>query len=406
MQRAKRMANFTMTSTTEATFWPIKGISFRLVDIAFDDNATASQLLLIVVAFAFAWFVIFSVAKALIRPLVHNKPWLLDALERDYERSAKKMLAELNIKMTKEEAISWTMNDWPRMQCIYLQHIAGSLFCIPSILGIGDQSVASSLAICGILSEIGWELQDSLEMILVRTFCKNGKAIWPDAIVAVFLVHHSLSSILGVPMVLFYRNNRSLHWLCFNLQFAAAVALAIGEYTKLLDVSRPSSLRQFTWLNFVVFVLMLWTRGFHWTYLCVDLFVTWFNDGAYWFLSIGVTLSSMFTVFNYLCCIKPFYRKFVKFLAVSGEYKALPPDASNEKRRRSVIDLDEAVAEMLEGDGLTELAGKLESVFVKRTVSRRQSVQGPVQSRRRRSLISIRATSFGGEAMNTKAKNL
>ena len=61
------------------------------------------------------------------------------------------MLAELMITMNKEEFITWAMNDWPRMQAIYIQHLIGSFFCIPSILGIGDPNFASSLAICGVL---------------------------------------------------------------------------------------------------------------------------------------------------------------------------------------------------------------------------------------------------------------
>ena len=187
------------------------------------------------------------------------------------------MLAELMITMNKEEFITWAMNDWPRMQAIYIQHLIGSFFCIPSILGIGDPNFASSLAICGVLSEMGWELQDAAEMLFVRAFYKNGKAIWPDAIVLIFLVHHSLTTILGVPMVLYYRENKSLHWLCFNLQFAAAIALAVGEYTKLLDLSIPSSLRRF-----------------------IVQYQAWI------FLSLGVVLSSLFTLFSYACCIKPY----------------------------------------------------------------------------------------------------
>lgn len=53
--------------------------------------------------------------------LVHNKAWLIEALERDYERSSKKTFSDLGIVMTKDEAIQWMMNDWPRLQCIYLQ---------------------------------------------------------------------------------------------------------------------------------------------------------------------------------------------------------------------------------------------------------------------------------------------
>ena len=172
----------------------------RLVDIAFDEDATASELFLVVLAFAAAWFVLFYVAKSIIRPLVHDQQWLREALERDYERSnTKKMLADLKISMTKEECIDWSIGDWPRLQCIYVQHFVGSLFCLPALLGIGDPSVASSLAIFGILSEMGWEVQDLLEILFIRLFFKNGKTIWPDAIVAIFVVHHSLTGILGVP---------------------------------------------------------------------------------------------------------------------------------------------------------------------------------------------------------------
>ena len=324
-----------------------------LLEIVFDPNATASQLFLVVLFFAIAWFVIFYIVKLIIRPLVHNKPWLVAALERDYERAGKKMLAELKINMTKDEALTWIMNDWPRMQAIYVQHLAGSLFCLPSILGIGDPKVASSLAICGVLSEIGWEVQDLAEMFFVRMFCKNGKAIWPDAIVAIFVVHHSLSSVLGVPMILYYRENKSLHWLCFNLQFAAAVALAVGEYTKLLNISKPSSLRQFKVLNFFAFVTMLWTRVIHWSYLCIDLYITWYLDEAWVFLSVGVILSFCFTMFSYLCCVKPYYKKWRKFLYVSAEYEKIPEDATPEIRRASVVKLDEAVAELLAQDDMT-----------------------------------------------------
>ena len=192
-------------------------ISQHLIDIAFNENASAYELFQVVVFFAIIWFVIFYILKAIIRPLVHNKPWLLTAIERDYDRAGKKMLAELKISMDKEQFLEWAMNDWPRMQAIYIQHLVGSLFCIPSLFGIGDPSVASSLAICGVLSEIGWEMQDAFEMLFVRAFYKNGKTIYPDLIVAIFLVHHSLASIIGVPMILHYRDNRSFHWLCVSL---------------------------------------------------------------------------------------------------------------------------------------------------------------------------------------------
>jgi hypothetical protein len=75
----------------------------------------------------------------------------------------------------------------------------------------------------------------------------------------------------------------------------------------------------------------------------------------------------------------------VKFLHVSAEYEALPPDASADKRRSSVIQLDLARMDLLEAE--TELAD-LQFLFQKREVSRRQSV--PVlRGGRRGSLFAL-----------------
>jgi len=362
------------------------------MDIVLNQHSSASELSLIVLAFAVFWFVTFYIVKSIIRPFVNNQPWLRAAMERDYERSAKKMLIDLQITMTKEEALAWSMNDWPRMQCIYLQHLAGSLFCLPSLLGIGDPSIQCGLAMCGILSEIGWEAQDLAEMIVVRTFFKDGKRIWPNSIFIVMLLHHSLSSVLGVPMILYYRTNKTLHWLTFDLQFAGAIALMVGEYTKLLDISKPQGLRQFKWLNGLALVIMVWTRVIDWSYLCSNLFITWYNDQAYGFLCVGGAMSGLFSLFSYFVCLKPYYKKFIKFLYVSAEYESLPADAKPEARRASVIKLDAAVAELVADDEMERFAEIVECTFVKSRPSRRQSL--PVQSRKRQSLVMHRMHSY------------
>jgi hypothetical protein len=228
----------------------------HLRNFIYDNSSTASEIFPIVIMFAVFWYTSFYVLKKIIRKLVHNKPWLLEAIERDYERSGKKIFADLKVNMTKEEVIQWGMNDWPRMQCIYLQHLVGSLFCIPSILGIGDAKVSASLACLGVLSEMGWEVQDLAEMFFVRALCTNGKKIWPGGIVVLFLFHHSLTMVLGVPMIMFYRMNKDLHWLCFDLQFAAFVGLSLGEYTKMLNIQDPAQLKRFKVANFIVLVTM------------------------------------------------------------------------------------------------------------------------------------------------------
>eukprot|EP00577_Skeletonema_sp_RCC1716_P023057 CAMPEP_0113376682 /NCGR_PEP_ID=MMETSP0013_2-20120614/2758_1 /TAXON_ID=2843 ORGANISM="Skeletonema costatum, Strain 1716" /NCGR_SAMPLE_ID=MMETSP0013_2 /ASSEMBLY_ACC=CAM_ASM_000158 /LENGTH=134 /DNA_ID=CAMNT_0000258777 /DNA_START=836 /DNA_END=1237 /DNA_ORIENTATION=+ /assembly_acc=CAM_ASM_000158 len=134
---------------------------------------------------------------------------------------------------------------------------------------------------------------------------------------------------------------------------------------------------------------MLWTRGIHWVYLITTLLLAFYRDQAWAFLCLGTVLSLLFSLFNYALCLKPFYKKFVKFLHVSAEYESLPADASADRRRSSVMQLDLARAELQ-----------------KREVTRRQSV--PVlRGGRRGSLLRLQlqqSKSFGYDI--TKSKDL
>eukprot|EP00970_Alexandrium_tamarense_P013907 scaffold3774_cov137-Alexandrium_tamarense.AAC.8 len=86
----------------------------------YDEQPSITDIIDIVFLLCIFWFVLFSIIiNSILRPLVYNKPWLV--------RSAKKMLKDLNINMMKEEAIAWSMGDWPRMQSLYLQRFVGSL---------------------------------------------------------------------------------------------------------------------------------------------------------------------------------------------------------------------------------------------------------------------------------------
>ena len=70
----------------------------HLITIIFSDEPTVRDLFSLVVAFAIIWFIVFSAVKTIVRPLIHNKKWLLDAMSKEYERHAKKQLEELNIE--------------------------------------------------------------------------------------------------------------------------------------------------------------------------------------------------------------------------------------------------------------------------------------------------------------------
>ena len=270
--------------------------------------------------------------------------------------------------------------------------------CIPALLRIGDPQVASTLACLGVLSEMGWEVQDLAEMLFVRAFYKNGHQIWPTSIVMVLMAHHSLTMVLGVPMIKFYGSSRILHWLCFDLEFAAFLGLSLGEYTKLMNVKDPAQLSRFKIANFIALVTMTWTRVFHWAYLCASLFVVWYNDGAWMFLFFGSIVSIAFSGFSMFVCVMPFYSKFVKFLNVSADYELIENDvdSSVQDRRSSVANLEQAITDLLQENATREFTDFIESVFTLNKVSKRHSisvikaVQQPAVGRKRHSMMMMK----------------
>jgi len=349
--------------------------NLNVIETIFNEDATITDLLLLVLSLALVWFVVFYVAAAIIHPLVHNKPWLVAAGERDYDRGGKELHEKLGAPKTKPQFVEMFMDMWAWNQTLSIQHLLGGLVCLPAVVpghfGM-DASIASSLACLGILSEMGWELEDMLVWIYKRFATTRGKEKVPNALLLVLAIHHSLTSILGLPMVLYYRDLDVLHWLCFDLQAAAAISLMVTEYTKLLDVTKPSQLRQFQSLTLFALVVMIATRGFHWVYLCSKFIYIWYQDENWGFFVIGTIISLAFSLFNWGFCIEPFYKRFKKFMKVSAEYKALPADAPARDMRASVINLEAAVADVLTRQHLEEELAA--SLFPKRKINRRSTM--------------------------------
>lgn len=341
----------------------------------FNEDATFLDLFALVLALAVFWFVIFAIAAAIIKPLVMGKPWLIAAGERDYDRGGKELWETIGAPKTKAEFVVSFMDLWAWNQTLAIQHLIGGAVCLPAIipghLGL-DPSVAASLACLGILSEMGWEIEDQLTWIYKRFFTKGGKEKVPNALLIILGIHHSMTTILGLPMVLNYRDLPTLHWLTFDLQAAAAISLMVTEYTKLLDITKPNQLRQFQLLSFIALAVMIITRGFHWVYLCGSLLVMWYQEKRWGFLVVGTIIAALFSLFNYGFCIEPFYKRFVKFMKVSAEYEKLPADAPARDRRSSVINLEAAAAAVLKRNNIEEEL--VASLFEERKVNRRATL--------------------------------
>ena len=94
----------------------------------------------------------------------------------------------------------------------------------------------------------------------------------------------------------------------------------------------PRQLFQFTLLTFVGFVVCVWTRLIHWVYLVGKFAMVWFNDEAWGFLGVGISIALIFTLFSWVFCIETFYKRFMKFYQKYREHQILAQDAPSSRR--------------------------------------------------------------------------
>lgn len=339
-------------------------IRSHLLKLVFKEDATYLELLTIALAFSVLWFVAFKLFAMVVRPWAMKSPALRRAQERDYDKmdeGAKDFIGVADL--SKEEAINKMLYLWPTWQALFIQHVVGGSLCIPSLFGSGDSSVASSLAVCGILSEVGWEIED---------FIVN----FPLPMFMVF--HHSLASVMGLPMVKNYRTSRTLHWLCFDLQIIGLVQPLL-TYTSLLDVTKRSDLFQMKFINIIYLIFIGWTRGIHWCICVAKMCMTWYHDEVWVFFAIGTPVLVVFSLLNFMFVTQA-WKRCTKFLNASAEVESLPADAPETKRRQSLFRLQEAVDEIAHTE--FDIAAMIEELFETRDVKKRHTIAGGRANRR------------------------
>lgn len=159
----------------------------RLVDVTFDEHATREDLLLLVSFIAVFWSAVFYTLHLVLRPWAQQQDWLKESLGREYDRVGMTMCTALGVNWSRDRYVTIMLNDWPKMQGIYLQHFVGGALCLPAVLGYSE-SWAVSLACLGILSEIGWELSDVADLLITRTCQVDGKERCPNTMLGIMML--------------------------------------------------------------------------------------------------------------------------------------------------------------------------------------------------------------------------
>ena len=300
------------------------------------------------------------------------------------------MAESLGMPVTRDEHIERYKESFAWMWGIVLQHFVGGLLCVPSVLQlefVGDEKFRTSLACLGVISEIGWEIEDTVILIYKRYFTPNGKSTVPGALLVLMCVHHTLGTGLGLPMILAYRDMKSFHGIVLNLQLGASISIGVGEYTKLLDISKPRQLRTFQNLTAFALITAVLTRAIHWPFAAYQVLVCWYQEQAWVLFSVGVVVTLLFTMFSFVAIIQPYYNRFVKFSKKKAEYEALPDTPETvASRRSSFLEVQDAALNIvydLDEDDEDEIINNLASSLV--TESSDESAQSGLRQRRPRS---------------------
>eukprot|EP00531_Pseudo-nitzschia_arenysensis_P008462 CAMPEP_0116128142 /NCGR_PEP_ID=MMETSP0329-20121206/7204_1 /TAXON_ID=697910 /ORGANISM="Pseudo-nitzschia arenysensis, Strain B593" /LENGTH=256 /DNA_ID=CAMNT_0003622265 /DNA_START=561 /DNA_END=1328 /DNA_ORIENTATION=- len=222
------------------------------------------------------------------------------------------------------------------------------------------------------MTEMGWEVQDLCTMYFYRIFMgKEGEKKYPNGYVILLSLHHSLTCVMGLPVILSYRDLPEVHRLVFDLQFAGGFMILFGEITRTLDVTKKNDLRMFVFVSTLMLLLTLWTRLFDWFFLLCKILARFIADENWTYLITGSCMFALFSLFNIFACVIPTYQRFVKFMKKLNEYESLPIDADPTRRRTTIYELQIAAAELTGIE--TRLDEALLDLFLDRTVERRHT---------------------------------
>lgn len=271
------------------------------------------QLVLLAMQSVF-WFSIINVGKTLIGPLLARASWYDQYSRLNQDLLKKSYFMDFDIPNT--------MNFICELLIFLQQHLIGGFLCIPSVFGMHStlgisREFAVALACHGALCECGWELEDSLTRVCQLAFGgEMGKKKNPPGLLVVFGVHHAMGLSMVIPMNLWYGNNAYYHELVMCLQFAAAFALLLQQYSFTLDIKSAGGLRQMNVLCVVVFCIMCYTRVYRYAIVAYGLCSDFHANGHTGMLVAGVAVVASMSLLNILFVVDA-TTKLAKFLKLS-----------------------------------------------------------------------------------------
>lgn len=233
-----------------------------------------------------------------------SKPRVVARMQHDLKK-------EFNCEMSEEQL--WRL--FCELFVIGIQHLSGGLLILPALLRIGDPAVTQKLAMVGALSEVSYDLWDSVRAVY-RHYVTHSLPGGRRALIFV-LLHHQMAIALVLPMNSRYSSNRLYLHMVFNLMGAGGFALFVSHAGQMLNLATRRDLLVMRALATAQFGIMAYTRVLAYVPLAVCLLYTVAQDGAWALFGVGLVALGTMAFFNAIL-LPSGYRRMMKFFAMSA----------------------------------------------------------------------------------------
>ncbi|GAB5356313.1 hypothetical protein AAMO2058_000280100 [Amorphochlora amoebiformis] len=277
----------------------------------FDVVSIAPKLyvqIIVAIITAGIWKIVLTYLEQKFLSYICEKPWFKATIKRDMKRVKEAIGVHVDFDSQKYNFANFTM--------VAVQHSIGGLICIPAVMGITGNGLGSCLVRLSALSEVGWEVADTITRVYVRVTHPKGRMLQPDGVLLFFGFHHVMGMSMVIPMNLYYSHNFSYWMLVFVMQGVSGIALMMAQYTQTLDVSKPDELLQMQVLSIVMGIFISYCRVYLFLTYCWKLLVSFYMDSTVTFIIGGIFSSVLMSVVNLIFVVDA-YRRIMKFITFS-----------------------------------------------------------------------------------------
>lgn len=283
-------------------------------DMLFCAPTALTQMVLAVV-WSLLWYIILPLFREKIyRPYVQNHP-----SKEQLGRLSQQSLKDFGIDASVEEAIDINVDSGNTA----LQHFVGGLLCVPSVFGCFGlpEAVTTAMACQGAISEVGWEIQDTIVRVWQWNFGgEEGKKQSPPAMVLILAVHHFMALALVIPMNLYLPALPEYHELIMLLQISGSTTLASSQMCMLCNMKLLGDRLKLIATVIGQFFIVIWARGIRFGVLVPQLVNTIgrVSDSLFTLAVVSAALMALINLMHILDAVSKVF-KFTKLLISKAE---------------------------------------------------------------------------------------